>query len=55
MNNFLAPFYCFEQQLNLHQIKNLKYPVSVFYVGQFDKLVYFSLFEALNFKQNDSF
>lgn len=34
-------------------MKNLKHPASVFYVGQLDKRVYFSFFEA--FKQNDSF
>lgn len=47
---FLPPSYCFEQQLNLHQTKNSKHPASVFYVGQLDKRVYFSFFEALSFK-----
>lgn len=52
---FWLLFYCFEQQLNLHQLKNLNYPVNVFYVGQLDKLVYFSLSEAFDLEQNASF
>jgi hypothetical protein len=40
--------------LILHQMKNLKYPASVFHVGQLNRLACFSFFEALNFKQNDS-